>query len=144
MGITWRTDLEIDTLNDRRAYYDYKTPIRWVEGIMKRITNDLFSHCHLLHQISSLVIPYALPGWCSNTFKIIDTELNIQVTLALSNRWTRITTRIWPLFLSQCMVSSSALSNQNFTHQKEYYWYLFILYFSPNSGRIAKCRTACA
>ena len=55
--------------------------------LFKGSTNDLFSHCHLLHQISSLIIPYPLPRWCSDAFKIIDTELNFPSDVSMASEW---------------------------------------------------------
>ena len=93
-----RTDLEFYNLNDRKVPViplwkkKRKKKKRFVDlsrSLKKdQLCNDLFSHCHLLHQISSFIIPYTLPRWCSDAFKIIDTELNFPNDVSMAKyKW---------------------------------------------------------
>ena len=77
--------------------------VRFVNLLFKGSTNDLFSHCHLLHQISSLIIPYPLPRWCSDAFKIIDTELNFPSDVSMASKW-------FNAFYDACLLFDTSLT----------------------------------
>jgi len=59
--MTLSTNLEFYNLNGRKEPVINIIEVRYVNMLSKRMTNDLFSHCHLLHQVPSLIISYALP-----------------------------------------------------------------------------------